>query len=202
MYKEHFLPEKKGMRVLLLDIENAPSLAYIWSLWTEPRNYKFVKDDWYIMSWAAKWLDEKEIIVKALPDYKKEYAQDRTNDKALLQELWKLLDEADVVAGHNAKKFDVRKINARFAAHGMPPPSPFKIVDTLLEARANFMFTANDLNSLGKILGLGQKVDNGGFELWKRCMAGCMKSWNLMKKYNKQDVALLEAVYLRLRPYM
>jgi len=200
-YKQHFLNGKSDAKVLLLDIENAPSLAYIWSLWKEPGSFKFVDQDWYIMSWAAKWLGGDEVVVRALPDYKG-YKKNPTDDKRLLEDLWGYLDAADVIIAHNGKRFDVRKINARFVSNGMTPPSPYKVIDTLLEARANFKFTANDLDSLGKILGVGRKVDTGGFDLWKSCMAGDLEAWEKMKTYNAQDVQLLEDVYLALRPYM
>jgi predicted RNA-binding Zn-ribbon protein involved in translation (DUF1610 family) len=93
-------------------------------------------------------------------------------------------------------------VNARFAIHGITPPSPYKVIDTLLEARRNFMFTSNSLGDLGQYLDLGKKGDTGGFDLWKSCMAGDIDAWDTMKKYNEQDVVLLEKVYLRLLPFM
>ena len=58
------------------------------------------------------------------------------------------------------------------------------------------------MGDLGEHLGLGNKEATGGFELWKGCMLGDEKSWRIMKKYAKQDVDLLQAVYERLRPWM
>ena len=66
----------------------------------------------------------------------------------------------------------------------------------------NIKFDSNKLDNLGKFLGLGEKLETGGFELWLGCMAGDMKSWKKMCDYNKQDVILLEKVYLALRPWM
>jgi hypothetical protein len=54
---------------------------------------------------------------------------------------------------------------------------------------------------LGQILGVGKKADTGGFQLWKGCLENDPKSWEKMRKYNKQDVVLLEKIYLKLRPY-
>ena len=45
-------------------------------------------------------------------------------------------------------------------------------------------------------------METGGFSLWREVLAGNMKSWKKMCAYNKQDVVLLEKVYLKLRPYM
>jgi DNA-directed RNA polymerase subunit RPC12/RpoP len=176
-------------------------LANIWSLWSEVRDMRFVDIDGYVLSWSAKWLDEKTITTKSLPDYKG-YKKDPTNDKKLLEDMWKLLDEADVVIGHNAVKFDVRKLNARFILNGMLPPSPYRMIDTLKAAKAHFAFSSNKLDSLGELLGVGRKVEHEGFELWRKCMNGDKTAWKNMCKYNEQDVLLLEKVYLKLRPFI
>lgn len=137
----------------------------------------------------------------SLPDYAL-YSKDKFSDKEVMKGLWKLLDEADVVVAHNGIKFDRKKVNTRFIYHGMKPPSPYRMVDTLTQSRSNFSFTSNRLNDLGQFLGLGKKLQTGGFDLWKGCLNADMKSWRKMVRYCKQDVRLLERVYLKLLPYM
>ena len=182
-------------RILLFDIENTPIITYAWGIHDEPsHSTKFVKKDWMIMCWAAKWLGEKEIITADMWGKK--------DDSQLLKKLWKLLDKADVVIAHNGKKFDIRKANARFVQNKMSPPSPYKIIDTLTEARKYFMFTSNRLGDLGKYLEVGSKMETGGFDLWIECMDNNKKSQAKMLKYCAGDVLLLEKVYLKIRPYM
>jgi hypothetical protein len=86
--------------------------------------------------------------------------------------------------------------------HGLTPPSQYKVIDTLKIARKYFKFDGNRLNDLCKFLGIGKKVETGGFELWKLCMAGDERAWSKMIKYNKMDVILLEKLYLRLLPWI
>lgn len=181
-------------KILFFDLETAPNTAYIWGLWTETKSMDFVTNNWYVLCWAAKWLDEKGIQSAAL-------RSKGENDKAIVQKLWKLLDEADIVIAHNALKFDHRRINTRFLIHGIKPPSPYKIIDTLKDARRHFDFTSNRLGDLGVLLKVGEKIHTE-FELWKQCMAGDKKAWDTMIKYCIQDVYLLEQVYLKLRPYI
>lgn len=185
-----------------MDIENTPNTAYIWGLFQEVTSADFIDCPWVMLCWGAKWLGEKEVMSSALIDFPKEYKKNPENDKLVLQKLWKLLDEADIVIGHNMKGFDTRKANARFIMNGMKPPSPYKIVDTLLVARQHFFFTSNKLGDLGKYLGLGSKIDTGGFQLWKACMEGNKQAWKKMVNYCKQDILLTEKVYYKLRPYM
>lgn len=187
-------------RVLFVDIETAPSLGWYYDLWKEGNIVSTVKS-WYILSFSWKWEGEKTTHVKGLIDYSG-YKNDKENDKALLRELWNLLDEADVVIAHNGDGFDIPKINARFIKHGFGPPSPYKTIDTIKVARKHFKFDSNRLNEIGKYLGVGMKVPTTGFRLWEGCMRGDVDSWNLMKRYNKQDVVLLEKTYLKLRGWM
>jgi len=188
-------------RTLLFDIENAPGTAYIWQLKNDYINPGMLKDEWYMLCWAAKWLGEKKIMSSALYEHKG-YNPKKPCDKAILGDLWKLLDGADIVVAHNGDKFDVKKSNARFIRNGMTPPSPYRTVDTLKEAKKHFMFISNRLNELGRILNVGEKIRTGGFDLWEDCMNGDLRAWKKMVRYCKNDVILLEKVYLKLRPYM
>ena len=88
------------------------------------------------------------------------------------------------------------------AVHGLEPPTGFKEVDTLQVARKQFKFTSNRLDDLCRVLGIGEKHETGGFSTWEGCMEGDEKAWRKMKTYNRHDVILLEALYLRLLPWM
>jgi hypothetical protein len=111
------------------------------------------------------------------------------------------LEEADVVVAHNGVDFDMKVINSRFLFHGIKPPAPYKVVDTKREAKKVARFNSNKLDDLGGLLGEGKKIKTD-FDLWLGCINGDKASWNKMVKYNKQDVLLLEKVYMRLRPWM
>jgi ribosomal protein S27AE len=87
--------------------------------------------------------------------------------------------------------------------HDLLPPSAYKEVDTLQVARRHFKFTSNRLDSLAKQLGIGEKLEHGGFDVWKAIIERRdPAAWKLMRRYNKHDVVLLEQLYLRLRPWM
>lgn len=185
-------------KILLFDIETAPNLGWVWGKWEQ--NVIDYEREWYILCFAAKWFEGGKIFVKALPDFE-EYKHNKENDFFLVKELWKLFDRADIIIGQNSDAFDIKKVNSRFLFHGFTPPSTYATVDTVKLARKYFAFNSNKLDDLSKHLGLGEKVETGGFKLWKGCMDGDMKSWKLMKKYNKMDVDLLEKIYLKFRPW-
>jgi DNA polymerase elongation subunit (family B) len=178
------------MKTLLFDIETSANLAYVWGKYEQ--NVIEYKEEWRLLSVAWKWLDNPRIYALNAPQ----------NDKKLVKVLWELFDEADVIIGHNSDQFDIRKTNARFAYYNLPPPSPYKTVDTKKAAKRYFNFNSNKLDDLGEYLKLGRKVKHEGFSLWLGCLANNPLSWKRMIRYNKQDVVLLEKIYLRLRPYM
>lgn len=187
------------MKVLLYDIENTPIEAMVWQMF-DAEVVKVLRES-HLLSFAYKWAGEKTTHVRALPDYPT-YKKDPRSDKELVRELWRLFQEADIIIAHNGDKFDQRKSNARFIKWGLTPPPPYKTIDTLKIARKYFKFESNRLNALGEYLGVGQKAKTGGFDLWWDCINGDESAWRLMKKYNKQDVVLLESVYEALRPWM
>ena len=189
----------KEPKILLFDIETAPNLGYVWGKWEQ--DVVSFKEHWYMLSFAYKWLGEKQTHVVSLPDFKL-YKKDKANDRELVNKLWELFNEADVLIAHNGDEFDVKKVNSRFIQHGMVPPKPFQTIDTKKVAKRYFKFDSNNLDDLGQYLGLGRKLQTGGFDLWLGCISGDKESWKRMCNYNKQDVVLLEQVYLKLRPWM
>ena len=183
-------------RICLLDIETAPNLGHVWGMWEQ--DVIDVERDWYMLSFAYKWLGEAKIHVRALPDYKK-FKTDKHDDRELVRDLWNVFDEANVIIAHNGDRFDIKKSNARFIVHGLKPPSPFVSVDPLKIARKHFKFDSNRLDDLGRYLGVGRKIAHTGKKLWLGCVEGDERSWRTMRRYNRHDVELLERVYTRLR---
>ena len=185
-------------RVLLYDIESAPITAYVWQRYNID-NVTGVEQDWYLLSVAWKWLGDKRAQALSLDQCER---RDPCDDLVIAEQIHELFDQADIVVAHNGNRFDQAKARTRMAVHGLAPPSRFQEVDTLMVARGNFAFSSNKLDDLGEALGLGRKMDTGGFGLWLGCMADDPRAWAKMRRYNRSDVELLEAIYLALRPWM
>lgn len=193
------IPDTK-VKILLFDIETAPALSYVWDRWKQNITQDQIVEEGYMLCYCARWLGDDVIMFDALPNHDL-YATDPENDYEVCKNLWTLLNEADVVIGHNVDKFDKRVANTRFVYHGMQPPSPAKSVDTLKIAKGVFKFPYNRLDALGDYLGYGRKLETGGFRLWRECMAGDTDAWAKMVEYCARDVELLEKVYMRLRAW-
>lgn len=187
---------KSTSKILILDIETAPNIAYVWGAWKQNIGQKQWVQKTHILSFAAKWLGEEKIF----------YQENRKkNDKAIVKTLFDLLDEADIVVAHYGKKFDLPTIIGRGVVHGFKPPSPYLIVDTKEVASKEFRMVSNSLANLCEEFGLHQKSDHKkfpGFELWLGVLRNDEEAWQEMKEYNIDDVLALESLYLRLRPYV
>jgi predicted RNA-binding Zn-ribbon protein involved in translation (DUF1610 family) len=184
-------------KVLILDIETAPISAYVWGIWNQNVHLPQIKSDWFCLTWAAKWLFEDKVYsAKLKPE---EVATQ--DDKRIMEGIWKLINEADIVIAHNAEKFDIPRLNSRFILNGLNPPLPYQVIDTLRHIRRQFGFTSNKLDYVNKLLNLERKKETS-FELWDNCMKGDRKALKEMEDYNVQDVRILEETYLQIRPWI
>lgn len=181
----------KQSKVLVYDLEISPNLGWVWQKYDT--NVIQFEQEWELLSFSYKWLGERKTVA---------VGQDTVNEEALVLRLHQLFDEADIVIAHNGDRFDQKMANVKFMEYGLVPPSPYKSIDTLKVAKRYFRFTSNKLDDLGQKLGVGKKAATGGFETWMGCIRGDSKAWKKMLAYNKQDVVLLEKVYLKLRPWM
>lgn len=196
------MKNRQGPKVLLLDIETAPILGHVWRLFDQNVALNQIVKDWHLLSWSAKWLGDTKDKTMYMDQRNKKDIED---DKALCLGIRKLLNEADIVITHNGKKFDIPRLNARFAKHKIKPSSSFKQIDTCQVAKRHFDFTSNKLEYLTDFLGVEHKKLKHkkfpGHELWTECLKNNSEAWEEMKLYNKYDVLGLEEVYQALIPW-
>jgi DNA polymerase elongation subunit (family B) len=207
MITKGFLMKKfEGLKILVLDIETSPLLVWCWGLFDQNIGLNQIKQDWNVLSFSAKWYEGRNKKVYG-PNNKVIYhslanKKDKTDDRDLLEEVWKLLDECDILLTQNGVRFDNKKLNARFALHGMKPPSSFKHIDTLQIVKRNFALTSNKLEYLSdKFCTKYKKMTErefAGFSLWKECLANNKRAWAEMKKYNSYDILSLEELYQKI----
>lgn len=188
-----FKQDFKGPKILFLDIELAPLRAALWSIWQQGVGLNQVESDWFILSFCGKWAHSGEVIYKDLRGKVSE-----EDDSELVEALFDLLNQADIVVAHNGRKFDVKKINARLLLNGFPKPSHYRVVDTLEQAKQQFSFTSNKLEYLTDKLCETKKSTHGkfaGYVLWSECLKDNPEAWDEMESYNKLDVLSLEELY-------
>jgi hypothetical protein len=95
--------------------------------------------------------------------------------------------------------------NARFAYWGLPPPSPYKQIDTKQISSKHFNLPSYKLEYLAKFFNLPfkklTKRHFEGMDLWTECMAGNNRAWGEMRRYNCRDVITMKYLYKKIAPW-
>lgn len=193
-------------KIIVLDLETAPNIAHVWSLFKVNVGLEQIVSDDSILSYAWKYLGEPEVytddaslcFLQGTPKEKSAY-------RAFIQGLASVLDQADIVIAHNGAGFDVPWVIGQCVEHNVKPPSPFKIIDTLTQARKSFRLPSYKLDYLTRRFGLKKKSAHSkfpGHQLWAQCLKGNPDAWKELVTYNANDVVILEELYLRIRPYL
>lgn len=189
-------------RIILFDIETTQNLVAVFRLtnndYINPDN---IIQERYVVSASWKELGVPGVHAVSTLDDPKRFAKNPHDDLHVIKTLHKVLAEADVIVGHNSDKYDLPFVEGRILIHGLDPLPPITKIDTLKAARDRFLLNANNLNYLGKVLGVGRKIHTDN-ELWLRVLRGEKAAIREMVTYNKQDVLLLERVFLKLQPYI
>lgn len=187
-------------KVLYLDLEISPALIYAYGAYEV--NALKVKQPPMIVSYAWQWEGEKTIHCKILPDYP-QYKSGILNltDKYICRDLYDLMNEADILVGHNFQKFDLKQAKARFFLNGFPPTKKWVVEDTLVIARRYFGFIKNNLDYLSEESGdVGKTKVKHSDVIWG-CLDGDMKDWEDLRTYNKRDIVITRNRYKDLGPW-
>lgn len=178
--------------IVHMDIETLPAVAYVWRLWDENIGIDQVISPSRVVSASWKFEGDGTLYFAA------EWQEGR---QEMLERLRAVIDAADAVVTYNGDKFDLPKLMGEFVVEGIDPPAPPTSID-LYKTIRKLGYQSNKLAFVSPFLGIGKKVDTGGFELWKGVSEGDPKAQADMEKYNKQDVKLLGKLYAVLKPYI
>ena len=192
------------MREVIWDIETFPIVALSWRAYKIDSLVKILQET-RVISVAWKTIGENAVHSRALPDFPGYKAgifnlDDRALVKFIAEEI---LGKADITVAHNGKSFDLAITYGRMFVHGMKPPPQSILIDTKNGASSTFRLDKNNLEFISELTGGKPKVQHEGLPLWLKCAdKGDMKAWNKMKRYNRNDVAILEPVYTRMKPWI
>lgn len=200
------------MKRLYFDIEVSPNIMWGW----KPDKYTHMSHsniliDGRIICICWKWAGQK--TVHSLTWDKKH------NEEEMLERFVEEMDKADEVVTQNGDHFDIPWVRTRCLVNGVDMMPDYVSIDTYKEAKHRFNFNSNSLAYMGKVLGVGGKLDTGGSTLWKKILMGETEEensnfWNRlilgnnqtaldkMVNYCKQDVLLLEAVWDKMNSYV
>jgi len=188
-----------GPRLLVLDIESAPILAYTWGIWQQNVDpLKQIVAPPRMLCYGAKWHGERKKF------FASEYHDGRLE---MLSSLHDLLDEADFVVGWNSARFDRPWIDGEFDREGLGPAGPARDLDLMKVAKKQFRLPSYKLDYVAqKHYGLPGKVTHTGFQLWADVLSDDderrAKAWRLMRRYQLGDIDVTDAVLTKMKPWI
>jgi DNA polymerase elongation subunit (family B) len=197
-------------KTLTLDIETSPHLCYSFQTWNTNIMPVQVIDPTRVVSVAAKWQHKKKVIF--LSEYEGfAPVEGMTREEChldMVQQVFDLMDEADVVVTYNGDKFDLPHLAREFhlAFGPQKKPSPYASVDLYKVIKKNEVWLSHKLAYITSRLRLSGKMDNSGWALWKGILSEDPevrdKAWREMRRYNPQDVRTTEELLEECLPYI
>jgi len=177
-----------GPKVIALDIETAPCIAYVWRTGKQMVTIDQIQQQATIISFSwAEWEFGK--VKKARYESTFEQANQR-DDRKLVTRLHEILKDATHVAAHNGAGFDWPMINGAFYRCGLKPLPKPKILDTALMARQIGGQASYKLAWLTKDQKTAKRAHQRfpGLELWIEWLARNPAAEREMRLYNNADV--------------
>lgn len=179
-------------RILFLDIETKPMLAYAWRAYDENITPDQIIDKGGLLCFGAKFLDEDSYYF---------FSEWEDGHEDMVDAAYALISEADAVVTYNGDRFDLPKLMGEFILEGYAPPPPVTSIDVYKTVR-KLGLPINKLVFAAPLLGAGEKTSNEGFMLWRKVMEEDPKARKQMEKYCIRDVAILARLYKIIRPYI
>lgn len=196
-------------KLIAIDLETTPLISYGWSLYKPIIPFDFVKQDQTII--CASWQDveEKTVHTVSIGDHPRAFKKNPYDDYHVVKALVNQFNDGQqyIFIAHNIK-FDMNFLNTRIAVNRKKHPDldrlpNFKRLDTLQTLRQRYRTHSNKLDSICQQFFDVEKVDNGGFDTWRRIIEDKdQKALSLMEKYNRQDVVMLTRLFKEIRPHM
>lgn len=165
----------------------------MWGLWNQNLGIHQITGNSEVLTWAAAWEGSDEVMYSS---------RGFASKRAMLKEIYNLLEEADAVVTYNGDRFDLKILDQEFMLLGWTPPAPYKSVDLLKTMKRRFRGTSNKLDYWLKRLDLGKKIETRGHQLWLDCMNGDKEAFEEMSTYNIHDVEETEKLFQRVRPWI
>jgi len=206
--------------ILAFDIETLPQFGPFWTRFRPIIRQESIIEHTSIFCACWQVVDHNgrpkgAVQSSSILDDPKRFKANIYDDEHVVRELHKAAQEADMYLFQNGISFDLKKLNARIVYYGLEPLPEKQSIDTLRKARQTFGFDSNKLDYMGRYLGVGEKMETGGQQMWdditqcKYPPVGKEPDFTLTEKtikyavkYCKQDVKLLIEVYKKIRPYI
>lgn len=183
--------------ITALDIETHPAKVFVYDLFRPFISHKQIIEPSRISCFSYQVYGQRKV------HFVSEYHDGR---EKLVDELWRIMNESDVIVGYNSARFDVPWILGTLMEAGKTKPSPVKHIDLFQTMKSNSRFLSKKLDAVSEKLLGDKKIDVNTMMLAIECASDdpdrAAKAWAKMKRYSIKDTALLFPLFERVRSYV
>ena len=191
--KENKKPIKEEPSVIITE---QPKILYF-----DIETTNFKADFGEVLMMGYRWHHEDEYHLLKTNDYEGwEDLNIEDKDYYVLQDIFDVISQADVLVGHYSKRFDHTFIQSRCIKQGLPViPNPPHI-DTWHIARYQLALGRNSMKNIAKFLDCDDQKDSVEKYIWRRVNCYDEEAIDIIAEYCLQDVRTQYAMTQKLMP--
>ena len=174
-------------------------LVFAWGLGQQNIDYKRIYKERQVLCIGYAFDNQPVEILTLDYDNYDLHVRDNDADKSMVEKFSEVVQQADRVIGHNAKRFDIAVLRSRLIKHHLPDFMPLLVDDTYGQTKG-IGFASHKLDYLTGFLGLKQKRDHP-YEMWLDVVMKVPGAFEDMQEYCKDDVDITRQMYRELQPY-
>lgn len=136
-------------------------------------------------------------------DSYKNYKKNLCNDKLLILDIAKEVENYDVIVHYNGDNFDLPFLDTRLAIHGERKRiSLIHSIDLLPLVKRKMRLNSNKLDTVANALGLTEEKTKLLPQVWQQASHGSKKDLDYIVSHCQADVLVLEEAFKRLKVFI
>lgn len=185
----------------VVDIEVTPSTVLMYGKWFDPVILEELdREKIASISWLSNGGKVQCRGIWDMPSYKGKWTEKAQKELAIFCR--DLINEADIIVGHNSDKYDIKKINSECLYYRIEPPRENKTFDTKkLSGKYGDEPTKRLAYLAPKYTG-GGKLSHEGYKTYIKAVAGDKKAQKELRAYNNEDVVRTWELYKLYLPFI
>lgn len=155
----------------------------------------------HVLCACIKSTTSSKIITLRIDDYRS-YKHDLCNDKQLVIDIKKEMQNFDVLIHYNGDQFDLPFIDTRLVIHGERRSPLVHTIDLLPIVKRKLRLHSNRLSTVAVALGLTNQKTELRPQIWQRASHGSKKDLDYIVEHCQADILVLEEAFKRVKDYV
>lgn len=185
------------------DVKSMSSALGTWNLgFLDIETTGLGADFGFCLAACIKPATSDKIITLRIDDYKN-YKKNLCDDKQLILDIAKEVENFDIICHYNGDNFDLPFLDTRLAIHGEHKRvSLIHSIDLLPIVKKKMRLNSNRLDTVACALGLSEEKSRLLPQVWQQASHGSKKDLDYIVEHCQKDVLVLEEAFKRLKSFI